>query len=192
MGKLLGSNIGGFVAEQPRRSWSLMLHALTRIPLTGESILVNSNDTDVFVLFVSLIQYAMWKSNHEMVKWYANRSNENKHRLRRRAVGLIGLHASTGCDIIENVFGKSKQTWLKAFLEAKENIVEAFTSYPHKLTTNFERELERFVCNVYVPKVNFSNVKDVRWNGFKINSSNVSLLSPSLVHYITYPNILND
>ena len=57
--------------------------------------------------------------------------------------------------------------------------MEAFTSYPHNLTTNFERELERFVCNVYVLKVNFSNVKDVRWNRFKINSSNISLLPPS-------------
>ena len=75
--------------------------------------------------------------------------------------------------------GKSKQTWVKAFLEAEENTVEAFTSYPHNLTTNFEREFERFVCNVYVPKVNFSNVKDVRWNRFKINSSKISLLPPS-------------
>ena len=89
------------------------------------------------------------------------------------------MHTFTGRDIIEKFSGNSKQTWVKAFLEAEENTVEAFTSYTHNLTTNFGRELERFICNVYVPKVNFSNVKDVRWNRFKINSSNISLLPPS-------------
>ena len=63
---------------------------------------------------------------------------------------------------------------------ADDKIIEAFASFPHDLTADTESELERFVCDVYVPNKNISKVKEARWIKFKINSSNISSLPPTL------------
>ena len=109
-GETVGSNIDGFMQNSHEEADSLMLHAWTHIPLTGETILVNSNDTDVFVLFVSLIQYMQCEK--VIMKWLNDMLidlTKISIDLGRHAVGLIGLHAFTGCDIMEKFSGKSKQ-----------------------------------------------------------------------------------
>ena len=74
---------------------------------------------------------------------------------------------------------KSKKTWVKAFLSADQDIVDALVSYPKKLISENETELERFVCQVYVTKSNISKLNIARWIKFKSNSSNLSQLPPS-------------
>ena len=92
---------------------------------------------------------------------------------------MIGLHSFSGSDVIEKFSGKGKQTWTKAFLKADDKIIEVFASFPHDLTADTESELERFVCDVYVPNKNISKVKEARWIKFKTNSSNISSLPPT-------------
>ena len=82
--------------------------------------------------------------------------------LNQRANRLIGLHSFTGNDVVERFLGKSNKAWVNAYLQADFKIVEAFTLYPKELLSDFEKEIERFVCNVYVPESNVVSVKDAR------------------------------
>ena len=90
----------------------------------------------------------------------------------------INWHSSTGNDVVEKFLDKSKKTWVNAYLQAENKIVEAFTLYPKELVSGFGKEQEQFVCYVYVPESNVVGVKGARWIRFKMNLSNISLLPP--------------
>ena len=55
-GKTVGSDISGYIESNHEEADISMVHCVTHLPLTGGTALISSNDTDVFVLFVSLLQ----------------------------------------------------------------------------------------------------------------------------------------
>ena len=62
-------------------------------------------------------------------------------------------------------------------LESRRQNCRGIYIIAKELKSDFEKELKRFVCYVYVPKSNVVSVKDaIR---FKMNLSDISLLPPS-------------
>ena len=105
-----------------------MVHCVTHFALPVGTALIHSNDTDVFVLFVSLLQDLPCQKI--IMKWsndmFIDLTKINVE-LHRRSSELIGLHSFTGNDVVEKFSGKSKRTWVNAYLKADDKIVEAFT-----------------------------------------------------------------
>ena len=105
-GETTGSFIDNVVKNNHEEADTLMVHCLTYIN-PGETVLIHSNDTDVFVLFVSLLKKLT--CDKAIMKWtedtYIDLTKINNE-LENRSEALLDLHALTGNDIVERFSGK--------------------------------------------------------------------------------------
>ena len=72
---------------------------------------------------------------------------------------LTGLHALSGADITGSFAGKGKATWWKVFKEADGETINALA----KPTADILSDIEKLVCQVYVPNITINSVKELTW-----------------------------
>ena len=100
-----------------------MIHCLTVAPLKGsDKVLVYANDTDVFALLLK--HYNKFNSKNIFMKGSNSLINVSfvfSVLGEQICSSLLSLHTVIGCDTIGKFFGKSKEFWVKQFLEQKDN-----------------------------------------------------------------------
>jgi hypothetical protein len=87
--------------------------------------------------------------------------------VRTKTVALPGFHALSGADITGRFAGKGKLTCWKVLheLHADDDIVHAFAQLgvSEKPSEALIAALEAYVCKLYLPLTELTNVADVRW-----------------------------
>jgi len=82
-----------------------------------------------------------------------------------KASALPGLHSLSGADVTGSFSGKGKLTWWKAFNSTSNNVFQALSELgtSASVSQSVLHELEKLVCQVYVPNSKMTNIGDVRW-----------------------------
>ena len=129
---------------------------------TFPDVHVWSPDTDVFLLLLDIL------SNGSLhgISITMHTGNIKHRRLinmngclmsvgKKKCKGLVALHNFTGADWGGKFAGKTKETWIKAYLDLDENdpVVHAFGEFGKQSSTHDDdsilfKQLERFVCKV--------------------------------------------
>ena len=94
---------------------------------------------------------------------------------RKRAEALLGWYAFKGTDNTGSFVGKRVACHFKAFLQADDEMLDAFTNFgplsaiPHWI----HRQMEKYVCLLYkIGNISSDEVPELRWMLFakKVNS----------------------
>ena len=91
------------------------------------------------------------------------------------------FHAFCGADNTGSFAGKWKLTCQKAFKEAEEDGLLALACLGTcvKPTEEMLASLEKFVCQLYLPKTHIYSLKDLRWWLFKKKQAESEKLPPT-------------
>ena len=69
-----------------------------------------------------------------------------------KAKTLIGFHCFSGCDTVEKFTRKTKDTWMKLFLNRELEVFKVFQLIPKHINTKIVHNLEVFLTKVYNKK----------------------------------------
>ncbi|KAK3741562.1 hypothetical protein QZH41_002944 [Actinostola sp. cb2023] len=170
--KITGENVEEvpeLFSSQEEADTRLLLHAVHAAQAGYETVIVNSEDTDVFIL---LLAFSSSINSHLLQKCCSNtRIRLVDIKKVARAIGdstckaLIGLHAFTGCDSVSAFAGKGKAKALK-ILRGDMNTKETFDQLGEtwNLSSDLFAKLEKFTCELYSSRT--TQVKDARYNLF--------------------------
>ena len=170
---------------QEEADTKIILHAIDATASGATTIRICSPDTDVFVL--ALRRYPHFCEDTAFVTGVGQRRRIISLKPiftalgRERAAALPGFHAFSGADNTGSFYGKGKLTCWKSFFHTSRDVVVAFTDLgttPTVLESTLAG-IERFVCNLYLPNTQFTQVKDVRWWLFKKKQAQSECLPPT-------------
>lgn len=149
----------------------LLLHAAHASQEGYEAVVINSEDTDVFILLTAF-------SNSIDASLFQKCGSQTRTKLIdidkiATALGqslcraIIGLHSFTGCDTVSAFAGKGKIKALK-MAKADEHARRAFSMLGQTwdLPAELFVQIEKITCALYTPGANTSNVNDARYNLF--------------------------
>ena len=172
-------------SNQEEADTKILLHAVDATTDGATELQIHSPDTDVFVLSLRRYPELCEKTsfvtgkgqNHRMIdlKPIVNALGPTK------TAALPAFHSLTGSDNTGNFAGKGKLTCWKIFLQSNDDTISSLA----KLGTeeNPEEEtvdaVERFVCQLYLPKTSISTVKELRWLLFKKKQAQAERLPPT-------------
>ena len=172
-------------SEQEEADTKIILHAIDATTSGATTIRIHSPDTDVLVL--ALRRYPHFYDDTAFVTGVGQRRRIIPLKPiftalgRERPAALPGFHAFSGADNTGSFYGKGKLTCWKAFFHTSRDVVVAFTDLgttPTVLESTLAG-IERFVCNLYLPNTQFTQVKDVRWWLFKKKQAQSESLPPT-------------
>lgn len=160
------------ISCQEEADTRLVLHAKNAADDGYAAVIVNSEDTDVFILLVAFCRSID-------AKRYQRCGTQTRTKLvdigkvalalgERLCRGRIGLHAFKGCDTVSAFSGKGK---LSAFMlmKAREDVREAYIKLGEawNLSAELLEALEKVTCSLCTPSTaTASNINDVRYNLF--------------------------
>ena len=86
-----------------------------------------------------------------------------------KVAALTGLHALSGADITGSFAGKGKATWWKVFKGADGETITALANLGKRAqpTADILSDIEKLVCQVYVPNTTINSVKELTWGLFR-------------------------
>ena len=160
------------ISCQEEADTRLVLHAKHSSDDSYAAVIVNSEDTDVFILLVAFCRSID-------AKLYQRCGTPTCTKLvdigkvalalgERLCRGLIGLHAFTGCDTVSAFSGKGKLIPFK-LMKAREDVREAYIKLGEawNLSDELLEALDKVTCSLYTPSTaTASNINDVRYNLF--------------------------
>ena len=99
----------------------------------------------------------------------------------KKVRALPALHALSGADITGSFAGKGKATWWKIFQEADEETITALANLGARSqpADDIFTDLEKLVCQVYIPNTTINNVKELRWWLFRKKQAQSKNLPPT-------------
>ena len=160
---------------------------------TLPEIHVWSPDTDVFLLLLDLLSNELIDEKISLIF----RTGTGRHRRlvdinrcmlavgKKKSRGLVALHNFYGADWGGKFCGKSKKTWIKAFIDLEEAdpILDAFAGLGEQ-TLNSEKHadlfklIELFICKVYLSNGPLT-LPALRWHLFCTKCLQGELLPPT-------------
>ena len=172
-------------SSQEEADTKMLLHALDATAHGATEIRIHSPDTDVFIL--SLRRYPDLCENVSFVTGMGQ-----NHRLiklgpivqalgRAKTAALPAFHAISGADNTGSFSGKGKLTCWKIFQDADEDIITELGRLGTTVTPTAETmaAIEKFVCQLYLPKTTFTKVKELRWWLFRKKQAQSERLPPT-------------
>ena len=156
-------------SSQEETDTKMILHAVDAASNGATQVNFYSPDTDVIIL--SLRRYAQLCDDVQFITNTGQRHWVIILKPIVQALGSIkvaalpGLHALSGADITGSFAGKGKATWWKVFKEADEETITALTNLRKRAqpTADILSDVEKLVCQVYVPNTTINNVKELTW-----------------------------
>ena len=149
----------------------LLLHAAHAAQNGYDSVVISSEDTDVFVLLLafsssidaSLFQKCGTRTRTRLVDISKVVAAVGEDVCR----ALVGLHSFTGCDTVSAFAGKGKLGALK-ILKSDVDAKQAFTELGQSwnLSEDLFRRIEKVTCAFYSSGANSSDVNDLRYSLF--------------------------
>ena len=157
--------------KQEEADGRLLLHAVHAAGEGYQSVVICSEDTDVFILSLAFHD----KIGASLFQKCGTRTRTRVIDIRRVAAtigidacrSLIGMHAYTGCDSVSAFAGKGKASALK-LLTSNRDIQEIFLELGQEwdLSPELVDKLEAFTCLLYGPKASSTRVNDLRYHLF--------------------------
>ena len=95
---------------------------------------------------------------------------------------MTGLRAFSGADITGRFARIGKQTWFKLFLDAGEDVLQAFGKVGDEVdfSTDLQNNLAKFVCSAYSPKgIDISYIPELGWHLFCKHMAESEKLTPT-------------
>ena len=166
-----GEEVVALKATHEEADTRLFLHAAHAAAEGYRSVVVNSDDTDVFVMSLAYDD----KIEANLFVKCGTRSRVRILDVGKiaRSLGsnicqaLIGLHAYTGCDTVSAFAGKGKLPALKLLRtnkDAYDTCVELGMDWD--VSEQLMDKLEKFTCLIYGPKSGKTHVNDLRYHLF--------------------------
>ena len=156
-------------SSQEEADTHLFLHACHDAQVGCIVVIINSEDTDVFILLLAFSPSIDAKLFQRCGSQRRNRMIDINKLV--TAVGndvcntLAGLHTFTGCDTITAFIGKGKIKPLK-LLKSENYVRDAFNRLGQtwEVQSNLHTDLEMFTCQLYSSET--SQVNQTRYNFF--------------------------
>ena len=156
-------------STQEEADTRMLLHALDASQRGATSICIQSPDTDVLVLALwcykdlcpatsMLVGTGGLRRTIDLGPIYDALGSQ-------KASALPGFHALSGCDQTGTFCGKSKISCRNTLQKADGDMVRAFGNLGNTpcIQEYDVSELERYVCQLYVPGTTISSVNEMRW-----------------------------
>ena len=98
-----------------------------------------------------------------------------------KTAALPAFHAITGADNAGSLSGKGKVSCWKAFLEADDSVLNALAKLGREEQpgTDIKVGIERFVCQLYLPRTDITTAKELKWFLFKKKQAQSDKLPPT-------------
>ena len=98
-----------------------------------------------------------------------------------KVAALTGLHALSGADITGSFAGKGKATWWKVFKEAHGETITALANLGKRAqpTADILSDIEKLVCQVYMPNTTINSFKELTWCLFRKTQAQSETLPPT-------------
>ena len=152
----------------------ILLHALSLDKM--EKVVVESPDTDVFLLMISM--YHLLPPNISFKTGKGEKTRDIYIGLvcqalgEKHALALLGFHALTGTDVSGKFAGRTKEFCFKIFLSCEDDIL-------HELSTlGTQQELPTEIYETENTK-KYSNVCDLRWHLYSNRQAEAESLPPT-------------
>ena len=156
---------------------SLLIHCLCISPLSNISkTCVFASDTDIFALLMKH-PGLIGSNNLYMNTSYDEYLDIDSYYSILGELGssaLHSVHCLTGCDTSGKFIGKSKETWIKLFIQTSDNdkMLKALETFQSEINSTLLHHLETFICMGYLPKLKSMSKErfkllETRWIIFK-------------------------
>lgn len=184
--KILGKNRSQLIQElesdQEEADTLMLLHA-DHAKSTYDTITINSDDTDVFLLCIS--HYTNVRSNFFLKfgklndKTIVNVKRQGELLGEELVKSLIGFHCFTGCDTTSSFHGKGKcRPWdLLCKSPELQKTFQALGESWEEISSGHFNRLQEFVCEIY--SVEEKLVNDARYKLFLTKSFGEKKLPPN-------------
>ena len=172
-------------SNQEEADTKILLHAIDATANGVTELRIHSPDTYVFVL--SVRRYPHLCKNTSFVTGTGHNHREIKLEKIFHAVGpakaaaLPAFHALSGADNTGCFSGKGKASCWKTFIEADEEVISGFSALGVDAIPSRETMalIEKFVCQLYVPRTDICTVKELRWWLFRKKQAQSERLPPT-------------
>ena len=177
-------DMGHLQSDHEEANTKIILHAVDATADGATDLTIHSPDTAVLVLAI--------RRSSEMclnTSFVTGRGTSHRSKLQpiaealgpEKTAALPAFHAITGADNTGSFSGKGKVSCWKAFLEADDSVLNA----PAKLGreeqpgTDIKVRIERFVCQLYLPRTDITTVKKLRRLLFRKRQAESDKLPPT-------------
>ena len=149
----------------------LLFHAAHAAEDGMEAVMISSNDTDVFILNLTLcsaIKAPMYQKSGTGTRTQLIDICKLASCLGPSVCSALpGMHAFTGCDSVSYCAGKGKLAALK-LLKSNEEVQKALKDLGKdwELSNTLFDQLENLTCQLYAPKQPASGVNELRYQLF--------------------------
>lgn len=159
----------------------IILHLLDATINGATKIRIHSPDTDVFVLALRCYPKLCKKT-----VFVTSKGQNHREFLLQPIVSALGpvktaalpaFHALTGTGNSFATKGKSK--YWEALNEASEEVISAISCLGTSKLSYTETEIEKRVCQFFLPKTEITSVKELRWWIFKKKQTQSEKLPPT-------------
>lgn len=163
--------ISALQCQQEEADGRLLLHAAHAAREGYQSVVICSEDTDVFVMSLAFCD----KIESQLFQKCGTKTRTRLIDIKKVAAtvgievcrALIGLHAYTGCDTVSAFAGKGKASALKLLMNNQET-QDTFLKLGQEwdLSLDLLDKLEAFTCVLYAPKASTTKINELRYHLF--------------------------
>lgn len=160
------------------------MHAIHAANAGATELKNYSPDTDVFIL--ALNKYPILPKDTRVVTGHASKRRsvslspiyEELGRL--RSDSLLGFHVLSGADVTGSFSRKGKISFWYAFLAADDVLID-LSNLGKRETVDKETSaaVERFICQVHVPKTEIKEIGELRWWFFTRKQFGTEFIPPT-------------
>lgn len=178
-------NMSHLASSHEEADTKLLLHAVEVTHKGASKINIHSPDTDVFVLALRRYPELCADTNFVTGKGELYRTVPLLPIYEAlgpiKASALPGLHAISGADNTGSFAGKGKISFWKAFKNGNNRVISALGNLGKDLLISEETSdaLEEFICQVYLPNTQISQVHKLRWWLFSKKQAQSESLPPT-------------
>jgi hypothetical protein len=163
----------------------MIYHAIcaTQRNLDTAELVIFSPDTDVLVLAIAYYDNLPKNTSISMVSGTIKLRPIWKTLGMEKVRALPAFHAFTGADNIGRFSRIGKSTWLKLFLKADSDVIDALINLSRstEVTDELLSTLAKFVCAAYCPKsIRIENIPELRWHLFCKQLADSESLPPTI------------
>ena len=167
--------MGHLQSDHEEGDTKVILHAVDATADGVTDLTIYSPDTDVLVLAIGRSSEMCLNTSFVTGRGTSHRSIDQPIAEAlgpEKTAALPAFHAITGADNTGSLSGKGKVSCWKAFLKAKDSVLNALAKLGREeqpaAGTDIKVGIERFVCQVYLPRTDITTVKELRWFLFRV------------------------
>ena len=178
-------DMGHLQSDHEEADTKIILHAVDATADGATDLTIHSPDTDVLVLAIRRSSEMCLNTSFVTGRGTSHRSIKLQPIAEalgpEKTAALPAFHAITGADNTGSLSGKGKVSCWKAFLEADDSVLNALAKLGREEEpgTDIKVGIERFVCQLYLPRTDITTVKELRWFLFRKKQAESDKLPPT-------------